>query len=282
MEPTPLSLFLSPHFDDIPLSCGGIAARLANLGGYCIGITVFAAPHDESIPLSPFMQNMHNDWESAAGMSINAINEVRRREEDAAMRTLGLHHKWLEFMDAPYRRSSHGEYVYVDDPTLFGEPSVEERRDLVGRIAARVREISARAQDELGIRGRVRVFAPLGIGNHVDHQLVFAAARTLGPRYGVLYYEDFPYAVREMALEKRLGVLNMPARPRVTPITDLIGIKIGAINRYKSQLESLFKPASSMPEAVRKYTGEVAAAAGWPAGEYAERVWQLPPVYSLK
>ena len=76
MEPTSLTLFLSPHFDDVPLSCGGIAARLAGMGAHCIGITVFAAPHDENFPLSPFSQNMHDQWESAAGMNMQAINAV--------------------------------------------------------------------------------------------------------------------------------------------------------------------------------------------------------------
>jgi hypothetical protein len=50
---------------------------------------------------------------------------------------------------------------------------------------------------ESGARGRVRVFAPLAIGNHVDHQLVFWAARSLPPRYGALFYEDYPYAARK-------------------------------------------------------------------------------------
>jgi LmbE family N-acetylglucosaminyl deacetylase len=282
MEPTSLTLFLSPHFDDIPLSCGGIAARLAGMGAHCIGITVFAAPHDENIPLSPFSQNMHDQWESAAGMNVQAINAVRRREEEAAMRTLGLHHEWLEFMDAPYRRSVSGNYLYVSDATLFALPASEERRVLVHQIADRVKEISSNAQAKLGVRGRVRVFAPLGIGRHVDHQLVFSAARILGPRFGVLHYEDYPYVDREGTLESRLKELSLPAIPRVTPISDLIGVKIASIARYKSQLGMLFKPADSMPEAVRSYTGRVAAQAGRPPGEYAERVWQLPPVYRLR
>lgn len=282
MEPTSLTLFLSPHFDDIPLSCGGLAARLANMGAYCIGITVFAAPHDEKVPLSPFMLNMHREWEQAAGMDVKAINGVRRREEDAAMRTLGLHHEWLEFMDAPYRHAKDGHYFYIDDSTLFGTPAPEERHRLVHQVAERIRAISAKAESDLGVRGRVRVFAPLGIGRHVDHQIVFSAARVLGPRYGVLHYEDYPYVQRDGALARRLDELNLPAKPMATPITDLIGVKIAAIGRYKSQLESLFKPASAMPAEVRAYTGKIAAEAGWREGEYGERVWQLPPVYTLR
>lgn len=282
MDPDTLILFLSPHFDDIPLSCGGIAARLAGVGAHCIGITVFAAPHDPDLPLSAFAQKMHNDWERSDGMSALAINAVRRREEEAAMRLLGLHHEWLDFMDAPYRRLTNGDYVYTSDVQLFGPPpAAEERRLLTKAIADKVRDVSDKAQARLGVSGRVRVYAPLGVGGHVDHQLVFSAARRLGPRYSVLYYEDWPYASRDGALMARLNNLKLHARPRVTPITDLIGLKIASIARYKSQLDVLFGSADAMPEAVRKYTGTVAQQAGWPNGEYAERAWQLPPVYSL-
>ena len=281
MEPTPLTLFLSPHFDDIPLSCGGIAARLARMGAHCIGITVCAAPHDPSLPLSPFMQEMHEGWEQAAGMPVEAINAVRRREEDAALRLLGLQHEWLDFLDAPYRRGEAGEYLYTSGEGLFGAPVGEERMKLAAEIADKVRAVAAQAEARLGTRGRVRVFAPLAVGRHVDHQLVFKAARRLGPRFGVLFYEDYPYAARQGALEARLGELGLPARARITPISDLIGVKIASIARYKSQLEMLFVTGDAMPEAVRKYTSGVAADAGW-QGEYAERVWQLPPVYALR
>lgn len=282
MVPLPLTLFLSPHFDDIPLSCGGIAARLSRMGAHCIGITVFAAPHTEGMSLSAFAQNMHNDWESAAGMTMDAINGVRRREEEAAMRLLGLQHEWLDFQDAPYRRGKGGSYLYTSNDELMGVPAPEERVTLAAEIAATVREISRRAEEQLGARGHVRVFAPLGIGGHVDHQLVFRAARRLGPRFGVLYYEDFPYVTRPNALMSRLQSLGLPAKSRVTPITDLIGVKIAAIARYKSQLGGLFDNPEAMPKAVRDYTGGVAAEAGWPPGEYAEQVWQLPSVYSVR
>ena len=281
MEQSPLTIFLSPHFDDIPLSCGGIAARLARMGAHCVGITVFAAPHDKGVPLSPFAQEMHDQWERDAGVMVHALNEVRRREEEAAMRLLGLQPEWLDFRDAPYRRKEEGGYVYTSNEGLMGMPALEERVRLVPQIAEKVREVAGRAEARLGTRGRVRVFAPLGVGHHADHQLVFAAARRLGPRYGVLFYEDYPYAARPGALAARLGELALPARPRVTLISDLIGVKIASIGRYKSQLGMLFDSPEVMPEAVRAYTGGVAAEAGWP-GEYAERAWQLPPIYRVR
>ncbi|HET9495537.1 MAG TPA: PIG-L family deacetylase, partial [Chloroflexia bacterium] len=177
MDRAPLVLFVSPHFDDIALSCGAIAARLSRAGARCIGLTVFASPAPQSIELSPFARELHDKWEQAAGTTVEAINEVRRAEEQAAMRLMGLEPGWLDFPDAPYRRSAEGRAFYTSDEQLFGRPAPEERRDLVPRIADEIRRVAAEAG---GAMGRVRVYAPLGVGMHVDHQLTFAAARRLG------------------------------------------------------------------------------------------------------
>jgi len=90
MNQTPLTIFLSPHFDDIALSCGAIAARLSRMGSRSISIVVFAAPAPEGVDLSPFALGMHAQWERDAGASLQAINEIRRGEEQAAARLLGL------------------------------------------------------------------------------------------------------------------------------------------------------------------------------------------------
>jgi LmbE family N-acetylglucosaminyl deacetylase len=277
MEQAPLTIFLSPHFDDIALSCGAIAARLSRMGSRCVCIVVFAAPAPEGVTLSPFALGMHAQWERDAGASLDAINEIRRGEEQAAARLLGLELTWLDLPDAPYRRGSDGRFLYASDAELFGTVAAEERRRLAPYIANKVRAVAASA----GTRGPVRVFAPLGVGHHVDHQLTFWAARRLGPRFGTLFYEDYPYASRPGALEARLAEIGLPAQPLVTPVSDLIGVKIAAIARYKSQLGVLFGSDAAMPSAVRAYFESVAEASSAPQGEYAERVWRLPYVYSL-
>lgn len=276
--PPPLAIFLSPHFDDIALSCGGTAARLSRLGARCVGLVVCAAPEPEGAGLSDYAGWQHERWQSAGGGGGLSINEVRREEERAAMRLLGLQPVWLDVPDAPYRRNSTGESLYNSDQDLFGNVKGEERRTLVPRIAEEIRRV---AREHGGERGRVRVFAPLGVGHHVDHQLAFKAARRLGPRFGVLYYEDYPYAARPEALDRRMQELGMPARPLLTPISELIGIKIAAITKYKSQLDVLFGSSEAMPGSVRDYARWVASASERSGEQYAERVWRLPPIYSI-
>ena len=274
--PDPLVLFVSPHFDDIALSCGGVAARLSRMGARCIGLVVCAAPTPEGEPPSAYAQSLHAQWERASGTKMQSINEVRREEERQAMRLLGLQPVWLDVPDAPYRRSSTGQHFYTSDEDLFGMLAADERRELVPYVASEI----SRVAKESGTRGRVRVFAPLGVGHHVDHQLVFWAVRRLGPRYGVLFYEDYPYAARPGALQARREELGLPMQPRVTPVSDLIGVKIAAIARYKSQLEMLFGSNEAMPAAVRAYMQSVAGGAG--GAQYAERFWYIPPSYTLR
>jgi LmbE family N-acetylglucosaminyl deacetylase len=276
------TIFLSPHFDDIALSCGGMAARLARMGVRCVAVTVCAAPASEGSPLSDYAQYLHSQWEQSSGTTVQAINDVRREEERQALRILGLEHTWLDVPDAPYRRGSGGEYLYTSDETLIGEGARvagDERRTLVPRIAAEIERVTREAD---GTRGRIRVYAPLGVGNHVDHQLVYWAARTLPPRYNVLYYEDYPYAAKEGALPARLETIRrtgLQPQPRITPIGDLVGVKIAAIARYKSQLDVLFGSAEAMPSEVRAYAALVQEQMG--GGQPLERYWQIPSVYSL-
>jgi LmbE family N-acetylglucosaminyl deacetylase len=241
------------------------------MGARCLGITVFTAPAPEGVPLSTFAAGMHEEWERAGDTSVKAINEVRRDEERAAMRLLGLEPVWLDLPDAPYRRGAAGDYLYNDNSQLMGTPAREEKHELATVIARKISRIAS----EQGPRGRVRVFAPLGVGGHVDHQIVFAAARRLGPRFGVLSYEDFPYVLREGALRSRLEELGLPVQPRVMLISDLIGVKIASIARYKSQLDTLFESSEAMPGTVRAYSQSVAGSAT--QAQYAERFWYIPP-----
>jgi LmbE family N-acetylglucosaminyl deacetylase len=219
---------------------------------------------------------MHEEWAASGGREEIPINSVRREEEQSAMRLLGLEPVWLDLPDAPYRRGAGGETFYNSDLDLFGRVAPEERKLLVPAMARAI----SRVASEAGARGRVRVYAPLGVGHHVDHQLSFRAARRLGPRFGVMYYEDYPYAGKEGALRARLEELGLPARPRVMPIAEQIGIKIAAINKYKSQLDVLFGSSALMPRSVRAYA-ELVAATSSPSLQYAERFWHLPPTYTL-
>jgi LmbE family N-acetylglucosaminyl deacetylase len=140
-----------------------------------------------------------------------------------------------------------------------------------------------------------KVYLPLGVGNHVDHQLcrdvgvrLLAEGRRWvmpGPEYAgiVTFYEDFPYAWWDdfgRLDELPSGVFDdLPADVAITPeyadITDQLERKVTGIARYGSQMGMLFGGADDMARQVRAYGRKVALLGG--GGGAAERYWATRP-----
>lgn len=136
-----------------------------------------------------------------------------------------------------------------------------------------------------------KVYLPLGVGGHVDHQLmrdVGVALLDLGRRWvmpgpdyaGVLaYYEDFPYAwwndFRRLEDLPPYAFAGLPADVGLTPeyadITETVERKIMGLTLYESQLDRLFGGATQMGDAVRGFGTKVASLSGLPG--FAERYW---------
>ncbi len=179
---------------------------------------------------------------------------------------------FLDLPDAVFRG-------YEGDEQLLGAP----RADDTAPFQILRREI-ARLEPQ-------KVYFPLGVGGHVDHQLCREVGIGLlndsrqwvmpGPEYAgtVVFYEDFPYAWWNDF--RRLGDLGtdvidgLPADVSIYPtyadITDQLERKITGHQLYESQIERLFDDTAAMANAVRVYgkgLGEVGEVAG-----SAERYW---------
>ena len=136
-----------------------------------------------------------------------------------------------------------------------------------------------------------RVYFPLGIGGHVDHQLAREAGFRLlhegrrwvmpGPDYAgiVVFYEDFPYAWWEgfrrfedlpfdpaRALPPDVGL-----RPEYADVGDQLERKIAGIRLYESQVDRLFPNTREMASAVRAHARQVAELGR--VDGFAERYW---------
>ena len=220
-------LFLSPHYDDIALSAGATVRRLADLGRHPETLIVFGSEPDPDAALSPFASAMHEGW----GLASSEVIARRRAEEENAAGAIGASVRLLPFHDAIYRGHN-----YLSDDDLFASPAPAEV-DLPERIVA-----------SLGLpdtpTDQVRIYAPLGIGNHVDHQLVFnAAARLAAAGWDVWLYEDVPYALRPGARERRLEALggeNPVQLQGKVPTDQQWNAKLDGILSYPSQLETIF------------------------------------------
>ena len=107
-------LFLSPHYDDIPLSAGATVRLLADHGPAPETLIVFGSEPDRARPLSAFAEAMHERW----GLTAHEVIASRQAEEAAAASVLGAHTRVLPFRDAIYR----GDY-YLSNEDLFGLPA---------------------------------------------------------------------------------------------------------------------------------------------------------------
>jgi peptidoglycan/xylan/chitin deacetylase (PgdA/CDA1 family)/LmbE family N-acetylglucosaminyl deacetylase len=249
-------LFLSPHCDDAVLSCGGQIRQRVEQGQRVQVLTLFAGRPGAG--LSPFARELHRLW----GDPPDLVG-LRRAEDEEALRLLGAEPLRLDEREALYRQGPDGAWLYPDRESLFGAVHPAERQ--------RPAELAAAVARHLPETGGVTVHAPLGVGNHVDHQIAHAAARCLEERgIAVWFYEDYPYAGRPGRVEQARAARGAGQwEPLVIPLTEeQVSARVEAIHAYGSQLFSLFHDRGETPgEHVRR----TAAAVG--AGRPAERIW---------
>jgi LmbE family N-acetylglucosaminyl deacetylase len=256
-------LFLSPHYDDIPLSAGATVRLLADHGLAPKTLIVFGSEPDRARPLSAFADAMHEQW----GLTADEVIASRQAEEAAAAAELGAQTRVLPFRDAIYRGDA-----YLSDEDLFGSPATEE--------AALPNAIAAALDLEDSPEAATRIYAPLGVGKHVDHQIVHLTGQELAGRgWEVWFYEDIPYALKPMALDARLAEIG--GANRLEPVARIPAEstwdrKIDAILRYLSQLETVFRQyvgVGTTREEINEALSAYAARAG--DGAMAERFWRL-------
>ena len=133
------------------------------------------------------------------------------------------------------------------------------------------------------------VYLPLGVGDHVDHQLCREVGLALldegrrwvmpGPDFAgrLTFYEDFPYAwwTDFSGPAQWDGSLQLPPgmelQARYSDISETMQQKAAGIRLYRSQLRRLFESEQGMLDALAGYHARVALAGGVPG--FAERYW---------
>jgi LmbE family N-acetylglucosaminyl deacetylase len=180
-------LVLSPHLDDAVISCGGLIAAARSAGRRVKVVTFFTRSPGATVPLH---------------LRVFARYEVRRAEDERALRLLGAEAEHLDFMERIFR-----------DPPLRGVGSVfkalpnssENLPNLPAMIEA-IQGLKARNPDAV-------ILAPLGVGKHIDHVEVFLAALQVLlddlPANRLWFYEDayalLPFARQQHFVTRRLA-----------------------------------------------------------------------------
>jgi LmbE family N-acetylglucosaminyl deacetylase len=175
-----MHLFLSPHFDDAALSCGGQIAALTRQGTRVVIYTVMAGEPPPGFQHTAFTKELEERWQLG-----ESPIQGRRAEDLAAAKVLGAEAEFGPYADCVYRIDPEtGKALYPDVESIFGEIHPD---DTVNRTAL---AMSFKLQP-----GDV-IHAPLGVGHHVDHQLVRDMALALEEIYPdspIFFYEEYPY-----------------------------------------------------------------------------------------
>ncbi len=226
-------IYLSPHFDDAVLSCGGLIWEQTRLGIPVEAWTICAGDPPPGA-LSPQAQKCHLEWGTAGAEETVAL---RRVEDRQALQIVGAAWRHLPFPDCIYRRSSEGEALY---PDRYTGPRHPTEANLPVEIAARVQK-ELEPDDCL--------VCPLTVGGHLDHILVREAAEKL--RRPLLYYAEIPYL---LDYPRTLGPVVSGLEEVVQTISENgLAAWLASISAYPSQVPALFKSDISMREKMRLY-----------------------------
>jgi LmbE family N-acetylglucosaminyl deacetylase len=239
-------IYLSPHFDDAVLSCGGLIFDQRRAGEEVEIWTIFAGDPPPG-PLSEFASGNHQLWGVTTGEQVVAM---RKAEDQAAAAIVGARPVHFGIPDCIYRRSPEGVYLYTE--SVFALPHPADKY-LPRRIAAALKS-ELEPTDVL--------VCPLTLGSHVDHILARRAAEFL--HRPLRYYADIPYLLNKPeVLEPAVRLLESQAFP-VSP--EGLEAWIHGVEAYKSQVDSLYYGDGTLFEAIRGYCER----------ENGLKLWNLP------
>ncbi|MFN2135086.1 MAG: PIG-L deacetylase family protein [Candidatus Promineifilaceae bacterium] len=239
------SIYLSPHLDDVALSCAGQVFMKSGADQNVLVVTVMAG--DPPGSTSEFARSLHGRWQLERDVVAS-----RRKEDEEAMRILGADLMHWPIPDCIYRSEpTTGAALYNSNEAIFGTVS-ELERPLIIQIAERIRQLPPHG----------RLFTSLGVGNHVDHQITRLAAEMVSPH--VAYYEEYPYVIIPGALQRVVDAEDSTLVEEKLSLTDeAVQKRIEAIAAYRSQVSSFFRDRADLEQAIENYCRETGG----------ERVW---------
>ncbi len=250
-------VFLSPHLDDVALSCGGTMHHRANEGDRILVVSVFAgSPADDTN--TAFTRELKERW----GGLQDPVG-ARRQEDLDAMGYLGADALHLDFADCVYRLGADsGEALYPTVDHIFGDVHPEEalyHMDLA-RVLCSLLEAAK------------TVYVPLAAGHHVDHILTQRAALASAKQHdSLLFYEDYPYSEQPETIASALanaGDYTWHEEGVAVSRKDIMA-KADAVACYRSQISTFWSSREAMRSALQQ---QALAADGT---SYRETFWRI-------
>jgi LmbE family N-acetylglucosaminyl deacetylase len=228
-------IYLSPHFDDVALSCGGLAWEQAQQGNR-VSIWTICAGNPLAGDLSPFARALHERW------NFDQQAPYQRQQEDMqSCHRLGAEPRYFSLPDCIYRRDEKTcEFMYASEEALNGPIHPGDTASIA----------TLREELKLALPVDATLICPLALGNHVDHQLIRLAAE--GLKQLAWYYADFPYVSRD---ETQLWQLAREGWLSQVFLLSPQGLEawIYSIQAHASQINTFWEDELAMRQAVTHY-----------------------------
>ena len=232
-------IYLSPHFDDVALSVGGMAWELTQRGDQVEIWTICAGDPPFDKPLTDYAEMLHIFWE----LGDEDIPFARSTEDAASCKILGASYRRYTVPDNIYRYFPGTEEAVVKVPENNFGPLEPLETYLIPAAADFMRK---------NLSQNSELVTPLGIGNHRDHVLTRKAAERLG--ISLWHYVDYPYILRQ---ETNLAEWIPPIAEKFTVEITPAGLKAwqDGFACHRSQIIFLWPGEEEMRVAIQEYWG---------------------------
>ncbi|HOU40916.1 MAG TPA: PIG-L family deacetylase [Promineifilum sp.] len=275
-------LYLSPHFDDAILSCGGQIARHTAAGQSVLVVTITGGDPPDNPP-SDTVAMLHRRWaasmaavpgpvhsdgrwpasprgaDSASRAQTSAASSAAASSAASSAIAVGAamiaqrraeDRAALALVGAEPLHLSFLDCIYRCGPdahALYPGPA-----DMFSPLSpADEATVAALAESFAALPPARQVYLPLGVGGHVDHLATRRAAERVFT--APIYYEDYPYTARPGALAEAL-----PPEVRAVWLATAVWLdeaalaaKTAAVGAYVSQLSSFFVDAADLAAQLR-------------------------------
>ena len=226
-------IYISPHFDDAVLSCGGLIWEQTQ-AGIPVEIWTINAGDPPLETVSELITRVHAMWKT--GSPQEPVRQ-RRIEDQNAAKQVGAKLIHFPMVDAIYRSSNLGDFFYKQD--VF-DPIHPKEIGIVEDVA-NLLKINIVASDT--------IICPLALGRHVDHIIARKAVESIGCK--IWYYADIPYLFRHVD-ELEPATSGMSAEIFSISDNGLLAWQ-KSIAAHNSQISSLFTDIDDMRSKIQEY-----------------------------
>lgn len=169
-------IILSSHLDDAVLSMGSLIFYLSQKNIQIDIFTIFTEGSPVETPA------VHRLLTRAHFNNSHDYFKKRQEEDMKALSQVNIHAtKHLGLVDCAWRMNKKNEPLYAN--FQLGD-ILKEDFELQKNLTTQLKQL-------ISIENNTALFAPLAVGNHIDHQIVRNAGADAFPN--AIFYQDFPY-----------------------------------------------------------------------------------------